>query len=130
MSETGDLCYPLRTAPHRTLGPVQNIQGDIWLPWTHLPQPMCHGQLGFQGKKGYDGQYSHSTITGPVKHDGVFYASILSNRSVTTGDLNPGMCPKCGPFCQDQISRTIWWAPSMLMNVSDLLDRTKCLTIQ
>lgn len=48
-----------------------------------------------------------------------FLCIILSNKSVTMGHLNPGMCPKCGPFRQDQTARTIWWGPSMLMDVFD-----------
>lgn len=47
--------------------------------------------------------------------------------------LNLGMSSKCGHFGQDQISRTIWSGPNMLLDISDEtkfqgpLAWTKCL---
>lgn len=34
-----------------TFGPAQNVRRDIWSMSTHLPYPMHHHQLGYQGKE-------------------------------------------------------------------------------
>lgn len=33
--------------------PVHNVHADTLSTLTHLPNPMCHDQLSYQGEKGY-----------------------------------------------------------------------------
>lgn len=35
----------------KIFSPVQNVHGDIWSLPTHLPNPMCHDQLGYWCEK-------------------------------------------------------------------------------
>ena len=38
---------------------------------------VCHLQPGYQGKKGYQWQYSHNATIRPIKHGSAFYVLTL-----------------------------------------------------
>lgn len=54
--------------------------------WRLLVHPqmaliVCHDQLGYPGKKGHYGQYSCSTVIGPIQHDSMLYVLTLWTKS-------------------------------------------------